>query len=202
MSFLKKHIIISFKRWKKIVVIIGFILLIWYIFCLPRPLFNKPYSTLGRIGTENCWVHESLMMGSGVSQCPIASPREYEICLMQFEDRSFKWHPGVNLLALARATKQNVRAKRIISGGSTITMQTVAKMRRNDRTYLKNRRNDSCHASNFLIQKNILKMYASHAPMGGNVVEMTLLEVFRTRHIHTFVGRSRHISRHCPIRPR
>lgn len=41
------------------------------------------------------------------------------------EDRRFRWHPGVDLLAVMRAAGQNVTAGRTISGGSTISMQLV-----------------------------------------------------------------------------
>jgi penicillin-binding protein 1C len=41
------------------------------------------------------------------------------------EDRRFFQHPGVDLRALARAVRDNLRARRIVSGGSTITQQLV-----------------------------------------------------------------------------
>jgi penicillin-binding protein 1C len=43
------------------------------------------------------------------------------------EDRRFRWHPGVDPLAIARAAWRNVRAGRVVEGGSTITQQ-VAKL--------------------------------------------------------------------------
>jgi penicillin-binding protein 1C len=39
------------------------------------------------------------------------------------EDRRFYWHPGVDPLSLCRAVWQNITHRRIVSGGSTITMQ-------------------------------------------------------------------------------
>jgi len=47
--------------------------------------------------------------------------------LVATEDRHFWWHPGVDPFALARATFQALHAGRVISGGSTLTMQ-VARM--------------------------------------------------------------------------
>jgi penicillin-binding protein 1C len=41
------------------------------------------------------------------------------------EDRRFYQHPGVDILAMARALRTNIRAGRIVSGGSTITEQLV-----------------------------------------------------------------------------
>ncbi len=42
---------------------------------------------------------------------------------LRSEDRRFRWHCGVDPLALARAALQRARAGRVVSGGSTITMQ-------------------------------------------------------------------------------
>ena len=99
-------------------------------------------------------------------------PEKYEICLIEFEDRYFRYHPGVNPLSLARATRQNVKSGRVVSGGSTLTMQTVRLMRRNKRTYFEKfieiilATRLECSFS----KDRILALYASHAPMGGNVV--------------------------------
>jgi len=41
------------------------------------------------------------------------------------EDRRFFEHPGIDLRALARAVRDNLRAGKIVSGGSTITQQLV-----------------------------------------------------------------------------
>lgn len=41
------------------------------------------------------------------------------------EDKRFALHPGVDPLSLARASGQNLKAGRTVSGGSTITMQTA-----------------------------------------------------------------------------
>ena len=52
------------------------------------------------------------------------SPRYLET-LLTYEDRWFYWHPGVNPVALARAGWQWATNRRIVSGGSTLTMQTA-----------------------------------------------------------------------------
>ena len=174
MNFPKKAYLkfLSLKLWKKIVIIIGFILLIWYIFCLPKPLFDKPYSTL--VSDKNGELLGARIAPDGQWRFPMPDslPEKYKTCLIAFEDRSFKWHPGVNPLALARAFRQNFKAKRVVSGGSTLTMQTVRLMRREKRTYFEKviemilaTRLEISYSKN-----QILKLYAAHAPMGGNVV--------------------------------
>ena len=110
------------------------------------------------------------------------SPR-YLQALLQYEDRWFEWHPGVNPLALARAAWQWLRHGRIVSGGSTLSMQVArildapssaagpaprrltAKLRQIAR---------ALQLEAHLGKREILTLYLNHAPMGGQVqgVEM------------------------------
>lgn len=152
--------------------IIGIILLIWYIFSLPRPLFNVPYSTL--VSDRNGELLGARIAADGQWRFPPTDsvPEKYAVCLMQFEDRYFRRHPGVNPLAIGRAAWQNIRQRRVVSGGSTLTMQTIRLSRKNRRTYFEKiieailaTRLELSYSKN-----RILALYASHAPMGGNVV--------------------------------
>src|SRR5262245_57435878 len=45
--------------------------------------------------------------------------------LVTYEDKRFRSHSGVDVLALARAVRSLISTGRIVSGGSTITMQTA-----------------------------------------------------------------------------
>ncbi|MBO9355516.1 penicillin-binding protein 1C [Bordetella petrii] len=101
--------------------------------------------------------------------------------LLGYEDRWFYWHPGVNPVALGRAAWQWLAHGRIVSGGSTLTMQVArlldpqlaalpsrspaAKLRQIARALQL-----EWHYS----KDEILAMYLTHAPMGGIVegVEM------------------------------
>src|SRR6056297_1162778 len=49
----------------------------------------------------------------------------YLQALITYEDRWFYYHPGINPLAICRAFFQNVSHGRIVSGGSTLSMQTA-----------------------------------------------------------------------------
>ena len=49
----------------------------------------------------------------------------YLDALLTYEDRWFYQHPGVNPLALVRATWQNLSGARVVSGGSTLSMQVA-----------------------------------------------------------------------------
>lgn len=64
----------------------------------------------------------------GVWRYPVTiadvSPR-YLQALIQYEDRWFWKHPGVNPFAVLRAARQDLTSGRVISGGSTLTMQVA-----------------------------------------------------------------------------
>lgn len=104
----------------------------------------------------------------------------YLQALLGYEDRWFYWHPGVNPVALARAAWQWQRSGRIVSGGSTLTMQ-VARIidppaAREART-LRAKLRQVLRALQLelrLSKREILTLYLNHAPMGGIVegVEM------------------------------
>jgi penicillin-binding protein 1C len=49
----------------------------------------------------------------------------YIQALINYEDRFFRYHPGVNPAALLRAAFQRVKYGKFVSGGSTLTMQVA-----------------------------------------------------------------------------
>src|SRR3546814_1765456 len=56
---------------------------------------------------------------------PDAVSSLYLQTLLNYEDRWFWHHPGVNPLSLLRATWQMLRSGQVVSGGSTLTMQVA-----------------------------------------------------------------------------
>jgi len=119
----------------------------------------------------------------GVWRYPV-SPDEvsplYLEALLTYEDRWFAWHLGVNPYAMARAAWQWATSGRIVSGGSTLTMQ-VARMvdpalrgaPRSIATKLRQMAR-AVQLEWHLSKRDILTLYLNHAPMGGIVegVEM------------------------------
>ncbi len=99
-------------------------------------------------------------------------PVKFEKAIVEYEDRYFYKHPGVNPGALYRAIKQNRKYGKIVSGGSTLTMQTVRLARRKDRTYFQKviEMILAIRLEMFNSKKEILALYASNAPFGSNVV--------------------------------
>ncbi len=98
------------------------------------------------------------------------SPRYLE-ALLTYEDRWFWWHPGINPLALLRATGQLLKHKKIISGGSTITMQVARLLDPHQRT-LAGKLKQMFRALQlewYLSKSEILTLYLNLAPFGGTL---------------------------------
>lgn len=140
---------------------------------LPDPLFDVPESSVlvasdgsllgARIAADGQWRFPA---GPEV-------PERFERAITAYEDRRFRWHPGVDPLALARAAIMNAREGEIVSGGSTLTMQ-VARMARGsrERTYAQKVVEIlwSLRLELGRSKDEVLALYAANAPFGGNVV--------------------------------
>ena len=104
---------------------------------------------------------------------PDTLSEKYVTCVLAFEDRFFFKHPGVNPLALMRALWQNLRSGEVVSGGSTITMQVIRLSRGNPPRTISQKFLEMLLAVRLELKKSkpeILRLYAGHAPLGGNVV--------------------------------
>jgi len=84
------------------------------------------------------------------------------------EDRRFYRHHGVDLLAAARAARANLRARRIVSGGSTITMQLARILRPSPRTWLGKGAQLlwALRLERQLDKQTILEQYLNRLPLG------------------------------------
>jgi penicillin-binding protein 1C len=149
-----------------------FLLVLW-LFCLPRPLFQKPLSVVledragallgARIAPDGQW------------RFPAADslPSKYADCVVAFEDKRFWWHPGVDPLSLGRALWLNASKGRVVSGGSTLTMQVIRMARDNPGRTVWEKIVEAFMATRLELtysKQEILSLYASNAPFGGNVV--------------------------------
>ena len=147
------------------------IFLMW-LFCLPSELFEDPTSTV----IES---REGMMLGARIADDgqwrfpEIDSvPTRFEQCILLFEDEYFYTHPGFNPVSMGKALWQNLTTDKR-RGGSTLTQQVIRLSRKNKkRTYFEKgveivmaTRLEAGYS-----KKEILKLYASHAPFGGNVV--------------------------------
>ena len=140
---------------------------------VPRPLFPENYSPVlessdgqllgARIAADGQWRFPS----------PDSVPGRFETCLLAFEDRHFYKHPGINPVSLVRAMILNIRKGRIVSGGSTLTMQLARLANPGKRRSYARKALEMVWALNLELRyskKEILRLYVSHAPFGGNLV--------------------------------
>ncbi|MEP6646146.1 MAG: penicillin-binding protein 1C, partial [Saprospiraceae bacterium] len=149
------------------------LLLVAWWFCLPDPLFNSSYSTvlLDRNG---------LLMGARLAEdgqwrfpdVDLDVPVRFQKAIINFEDKRFFSHSGVDFKSLGRALLQFIKAGHVVSGGSTLTMQTMRLARQGKRNIWQKGIEMlwAWRAELRYSKKEILQLYASHAPFGGNVV--------------------------------
>ena len=160
------------QRRPKTTAVLVLLLLLW-LFCLPSPLFKKPLSVVledrrgellgARIAEDGQWrfpTSDSL-------------PTKYEQCVVTFEDKRFWYHPGVDAFSLVRAFWLNLKNGRVVSGGSTLTMQVIRLSRDNPSRTVLEKIVEAFMSTRLELtysKREILCLYASNAPFGGNVV--------------------------------
>jgi penicillin-binding protein 1C len=110
----------------------------------------------------------------GIWRLPVAVDQvdaRYLRMLVAYEDKRFDSHWGVDPLALSRAVAQWARAGRVVSGASTLTMQTVRLLQPRPRT-MGAKLIEMARALQLewrYDKKAILGMYLTLAPYGGNL---------------------------------
>jgi len=173
-DFAAELLSVHYRRKRKIVYQMAFgLFLILFINSISNPLFNDSTSTVlldrngkllgARIAEDGQWRFQE----------SDSIPYKFEKCLIAFEDRNFYYHFGFSFKGIIRAFKQNLSSGKRKSGGSTLTMQLVRLMRKNPpRNYSEKlveiflaTRIEFTHS-----KKEILRLHASHAPFGNNVV--------------------------------
>lgn len=150
------------------------ILFLFYLYCLPKTLFSDPYSLLledragnllgARVAADGQWRFPP-------DEVPL--PSNYVEALLTFEDKRFFWHPGVDLWSLGGALVANLRAGRIVRGASTLSMQVIRLSRKGKPRTIGEKLIEIILATRLewrYSKAAILKLYAAHAPFGGNVV--------------------------------
>jgi penicillin-binding protein 1C len=174
-SFFKKTGIFLKTLTIRHLVVIGFLLvcLILYGICLPEKLFTAPTSTV--LFDRNGTLLGAKIADDGQWRFPevIEVPYKLKTSIIVFEDRYFYRHPGFNPGSMVRALFQNIRAKRIVRGGSTITMQVIRLTRKGKPRTIGEKIIEIILATRLELsatKEEILRLYCSHAPYGGNVV--------------------------------
>ncbi len=143
------------------------------ILVIPLPRFADPLSTV----VESS---DSRLLGAHIAldeqwRFPASDslPGNYVKALISYEDRYYYYHPGINIVSLFRSLIINIREGRIVSGGSTIPMQ-VARLSGNNPPRTVTRKLIemlmACKLELWYSKDEILSLYASNAPFGGNIV--------------------------------
>jgi len=91
--------------------------------------------------------------------------------LIAVEDRRFWWHPGVDPVALGRAAWQWARAGKVVSGGSTLSMQAARLLEPRPRT-LRSKLIEIVRAVQLEARfgkHGVLDIWLTLAPFGGNI---------------------------------
>ena len=161
------------KRIKWLLYFSLLIFIIWYICCLPKKLFSDSTSTVlldrngvllgARIAADGQWRFSATQQ----------IPGKFETCLIEFEDRHFYTHFGISMKGIGRAIVQNFKKGKIVTGGSTITMQMARIMRKNPARTYREKILEMILATRIELRcskREILLNYASNAPFGNNVV--------------------------------
>ncbi len=160
------------RRRRTVLILFGVLLAGW-LCCLPKDLFRGiSYATV--VTDRSGELLGARIADDGQWRFPPCDsvPSRYATALIQFEDRHFRLHPGVDPAALVRAVLSNIRSGRVVSGGSTLTMQVI-RLSRGKRRTLGQKVIEAVQATRLemrLNKREILALYASHAPFGGNVV--------------------------------
>ncbi|HEY4529115.1 MAG TPA: penicillin-binding protein 1C [Luteimonas sp.] len=161
---------LAVARWGAVVLLLGLLALD---LAFPPPLpAARDHATLvtARDGTPlrafadagGVWRHPA----SEASVSPL-----YVEALLAYEDRWFRWHPGVNPFALLRAAWQAASSRRIVSGGSTLTMQVARILEPHPRTPAGKLRQvlRAVQLEAHLSKDQILTLYLERAPFGGTI---------------------------------
>ena len=154
------------------ILVAGVILLLW-LFYLPWNLFDGvSYSTV--VTDRNGELLGARVADDGQWRFPPCDtlPEKFLKALVEFEDHYFYSHCGVNPFAIVRAIIQNLRNGRVVSGGSTISMQVIRLSCQKPRTMWQKvvEMFMATRLEARYTKDEILRLYASYAPMGGNVV--------------------------------
>lgn len=168
MKELFKHIIRK-HRFKLVCISLCFIL--WF-FCLPSTLFDVPTATV--VESKTGHMIGARIADDGQWRFPKVDsiPYRFEQSILHFEDEYFYSHPGFNPISISKALWGNITTNKR-RGGSTLTQQVIRLSRKNKKRSYGEKLIEIIQATRLeagYSKKEILNLYASYAPFGGNVV--------------------------------
>ncbi len=153
--------------------VVGLIFLVLYWFSLPSPIFKTTHSTV--VFDSNHNLLGAITASDQQWRFPEIDsvPLKFKTCLINFEDRYFYYHFGINPIAILRALNQNIFAQKIVSGASTLSMQVIRLSRQNKPRNIYQKLIEMYLSARLELtysKRKILRLYATHAPFGSNIV--------------------------------
>lgn len=169
---MRDQYLIKVKLTRKRAVLIGTALLAGILFWPSGPIFPDDYS---RVVTDRYGsILRVTLASDGQFRFAAESeklPDKYIKAVTVMEDRRFFYHPGIDPFSIINSFICNIRTGKRVRGASTIPMQVARLSGSRSRTYL-NKAVECIIALRLSVQKSkmdILRLYANHAPMGGNI---------------------------------
>lgn len=162
-----------FKRHLKKTLFVLLGLGIAYYFALPHPLFTKPTCMVLEDSQNNLLGARIAEDGQWRFPYQKEIPEKFITSITEFEDRRFFYHPGIDPIGIGRAFVQNMRNGKIVSGGSTLSMQVIRLARNGQARTIGEKLIELVLATRLELgysKMEILALYAANAPFGGNVV--------------------------------
>lgn len=155
------------------IIVLGVIILVISVICLPSELFTKEFSTVvldrngrllgAKLASDEQWRFKPTTY----------VPSKFKAAIIAYEDQYFFKHPGINIVSAFNALTDNITAGRIVRGGSTISMQVIRLSRKGKERTVPQKLIESFLTIGMEVlysKDSILNLYCSNAPMGGNIV--------------------------------
>ena len=163
-----------FRSDKSRLALLGLLIVgLMFAFSLPDPLFSSYYSPV--LYDRDGKLLGAMVAFDGQWRFPVKGPvnEKFAAAIVEAEDRRFASHTGIDFRSIARAFVQNISERRVVSGGSTITMQTIRLARPDRRRSVFEKAVEALLAMRLELsfsKEQILALYAANAPFGANVV--------------------------------
>jgi len=95
----------------------------WFLWPIKEDFLQVPFSTV--VNDSSGELLSATIASDEQWRFPVIEevPERFSKAIITYEDKRYYSHPGVDPLAVARAIKQNIKARKVVSGASTITMQ-------------------------------------------------------------------------------
>ncbi|MBR0122384.1 MAG: penicillin-binding protein 1C [Bacteroidales bacterium] len=140
---------------------------------IPVPKFHDSYSTV--LTAENGELLGARIAEDGQWRFPATNTfsDKYMRCVVEYEDKYFFRHCGINPISFIDAAIDNIKAGEVVRGGSTLSMQVVRLARKGKNRTYKEKIIEIILALRLEMRyskREIFELYAAHAPFGGNVV--------------------------------